>query len=62
VAVAGDDGSISLWDLATRRVKLITTPAATWAGLAFSPDGRTLAAYTGQDTKIYLYRITYPAQ
>jgi WD40 repeat protein len=59
---AGDgDGDIYLWNLASRTATAVKGPVTDWGGLAFSPDGTTLAAYGFLDSKIYLYRIEYPA-
>jgi WD40 repeat protein len=59
---AGDaNGSIYLWDLASRQEAHISSAIMSWGGLEFSPDGRTLAAFSCTDAKIYLYSITYAA-
>jgi len=49
LAVAGCRGSVSLWDIATRRqVATLTSPRCPLAGqVLFSPDGRTLALFGG---------------
>jgi hypothetical protein len=47
-----------------RRVKkpprehVTTRDKSGWGGLAFSPDGKTLAAFPGGN-QVYLYKITY---
>jgi hypothetical protein len=44
VATAGADGTVRLWDLATGRQTLKLEQPGEPVGLAFSPDGKTLAA------------------
>jgi len=61
LAVADANGNVYLWDLATSHETAIATPTNYLSGLAFSPDGTTLAAYSNDDTKIYLYSIKYSA-
>jgi WD40 repeat protein len=43
-ATAGDDGAVRLWDLTTRRSRLICMHEYTAWDVAFSPDGATLAS------------------
>lgn len=60
LAVGDEDGTLYLWDLATRQASYGDSYAGGWTELAFSPDGKTLAALgTGSD--IRLYRIGDPA-
>jgi serine/threonine protein kinase len=62
LAVGDANGTIYLWDLAAKRIAAtIRSPISGtgWGGLAFSPDGKTLAAFPGGGTQVYLYAITY---
>lgn len=60
LAVGDEDGNLNLWNLATRQETVADTYAGGWTEVAFSPDGKTLAALeTGSD--IQLFRIGYPA-
>ena len=60
LAVGDEDGNLYLWDLTTRLGTSADWYSGGWTDLAFSPDGKTLAALgTGGD--IELYRIGYPA-
>jgi hypothetical protein len=38
-----------------------TTSLTGWTELAFSPDGKALAALDGPDNEIQLYHVGYPA-
>jgi hypothetical protein len=40
------------------REHVTTRDKSGWGGLAFSPDGKTLAAFPGGN-QVYLYKITY---
>jgi WD40 repeat protein len=60
--VGDANGTVYLWDVAARRIAAtIRSPisGAGWGGLAFSPDGKTLAAFPGGGNQVYLYKITY---
>jgi serine/threonine-protein kinase len=62
LAIGDANGTIYLWDVAARQIAAtIRSPisGAGWGGLAFSPDGKTLAAFPGGGTKVYLYKISY---
>ncbi len=59
LAVSDGDNRIYLWNLATRHEAAITPPVSLGRGLAFSPDGKTIAAFDSLATNINLYRITY---
>jgi WD40 repeat protein len=61
LAVGDRNGDIYLWNLATRQAVSVKGVVTDWGGLTFSPDGRTLAACPFLQSKVYLYRITYPA-
>lgn len=57
VASGGDDGSVILWDVATRTKRgSITAPDRQVHSLAFSPDGRTLAV-AGNSGAISLWDV-----
>jgi WD40 repeat protein len=47
IAVAHTNDPVYIWNIATRRVVATITPAAGASGLAFSPDGKTLAICNG---------------
>ena len=61
LAVGGEGGPLYLWDLATRQETVRTTSLTGWTELAFSPDGKVLAALDGPDNEIQLYKVGYPA-
>ncbi|HEY7308039.1 MAG TPA: hypothetical protein VH643_01645 [Gemmataceae bacterium] len=51
VAVSYDDGSVRLWDVATRReIERFTADAGKAGPIAFSPDGRTVASARSDGT------------
>ena len=51
---AGPDASISLWDVATgKSIKVFSEPKAGAGDIAWSPDGRTIAAFCGGKLKIW---------
>ena len=57
MAVGDDDGSVTIWDLASGRKRgRIAAHASAVRSLAFSPDGATLAT-GGQDTLIRLWDL-----
>jgi hypothetical protein len=45
--------------MASRKETTIPSLITSWGGLAFSPDGKTLAAFGFQGSTVYLYRINY---
>ncbi len=57
LAVGDSNGNIYLWDLATRQPVAVPSPITKWGGLAFSPNGKILAAFSFEDNKIYVYSI-----
>jgi WD40 repeat protein len=61
LAIATEDGAIELWQLnpAPVRTALFDKETAAAWGLAFSPDGRTLAS-TGSE-HVYLWNVTDPS-
>ena len=61
LTVGDANGNIYLWNLATRSETHVSVPITSWGGLEFSPDGKTLAAFGSDDTKVYLYSVTYAA-
>jgi transcription initiation factor TFIID subunit 5 len=57
LAVAGDDGAVRLWDLATgTELRRVGGPGDPLTGVAFSPGGRQLAA-SGIDADIRLWDL-----
>jgi WD40 repeat protein len=46
LAVASDKGPVRLWDLESRRLRLLAPETESARGLAFSPDGKVLASGT----------------
>jgi WD40 repeat protein len=61
LAVADVNGGIVLLDVATRQALSIRSTVFGLDGVAFSPDGTTLAAYGSGATTISLYRVKYAA-
>ncbi len=62
LAVGDANGTIYLWDVAAKQVAATIRSQVSgtgWGGLAFSPDGKTLAAFPGGGARVYLYKITY---
>lgn len=62
LAVADADGQVYLWNLSTSRPASVATPLSASGGvtaLAFSPDGKILAAAGNQSAKVYLYTVRY---
>lgn len=57
LAVTGQGGCIKLWDVTTRQQvdTLVQPPGSDWSYVAFSPDGRTLAARSSDLTKVTLW-------
>jgi WD40 repeat protein len=49
LAAAGSDGKIRLWNPVTGRPILVASTGSPVSGLAFSPDGRELAASSGSE-------------
>jgi WD40 repeat protein len=57
---AGDtDGNVHLLNLLTRRVALVPCSITNWGGLAFSADGKMLAAHAADNPVISLFTIEY---
>jgi WD40 repeat protein len=61
LAVADVDGGIVLADMANRQLLPLRAGVAGLDGVAFSPDGTTLAAYSFGANTISLYRVKYAA-
>ncbi|WP_141976431.1 WD40 repeat domain-containing protein [Saccharothrix saharensis] len=60
LAVAGEDGEITLWDTANReRTGVLDTHRTPIDDLAFSPDGRMLATAHG-GRRVYLWHMSMP--
>ncbi len=61
LGAAGNDGTVRLWDVRSRRPQgpPIAGPTARLAKVAFSPDGRTIAA-GGADRKVWLFHAVTP--
>jgi serine/threonine-protein kinase len=62
LAIGDANGTIYLWDVPAKRIAAtISVPISgtNWGGLAFSPDGKTLAAFPDGGTEVYLYEISY---
>ncbi|WP_326837831.1 helix-turn-helix domain-containing protein [Amycolatopsis rhabdoformis] len=56
IAVGSDDHSLALWSVTGVRTALLTSDTRAVHDLAFSPDGRTLAA-TGDDQTAQLWNV-----
>ena len=55
LATAGSDGTLRLWDVATRNER-VAIPTDRVDGLAFTPDGRTLAAAGPKEVRLWRLR------
>jgi WD40 repeat protein len=56
------DGSIRLWETATRTMFLqLSTHRGTVSALAFSPDGLLLTSAGGRDHEVHVWRVDVPA-
>ena len=59
LAAGSGDGTVQLWDRATRRqIATLTSPTGTVTSVAFSRDGKTLAASRADHT-VRLWDVTY---
>ena len=65
LAIGDENGDLYLVDVATGQETVADSSIGGWTELAFSPDGKTLAALValpgGGNNTIQLYRIGYPA-
>jgi hypothetical protein len=59
LVVGDNNGKIHLWDLAAQTDEVVSTPITGLGGMAFSPNGRTLAIFGSYSSMIYLYDIRY---
>jgi WD40 repeat protein len=50
VAAGGLDGLVTVWEVATRRVRTFAGHTRPVSAVAFAPDGQTLASGGGDDT------------
>jgi WD40 repeat protein len=57
LAVGDEGGTLSVWNLNLRAESVLDSSASGWAELAYSPDGKTLAAVDGTDGTIQLYNL-----
>jgi DNA-binding beta-propeller fold protein YncE len=58
IAIADEDGSVSVLDLATQRSRALEPPdSISVASLAFSPDGKVLAMGDGDGGTVYLMDV-----
>ncbi|MCO1578071.1 hypothetical protein M8C13_20160 [Crossiella sp. SN42] len=61
VAIAGSkDGRVSFWNLRARTSVHVSVAKTTIQALVLSPDGKTLAASSGDDGMVHLLDITNP--
>ena len=57
LAVADDDGNVDLWNLATEQEATAFSVTTAMSGLAFNPDGKTLAIFGTAAPQVFLYTI-----
>jgi WD40 repeat protein len=57
LAVGDEGGTLSVWNLITRSESVLNSSSGGWAELAYSPDGKTLAAIEATDSDLMLYRL-----
>src|ERR1051325_10609252 len=59
LASAGEDGTVKFWNVRTRReVASLKSGADAFWSVTFSPDGRRVAAGTGEGTVVVWDRLT----